>query len=711
MGRRNVEREALDRWGSARRSVLARPLAAGLFLVVGALVANGQGAAKGFDHGLHVSDIWMDVSEAEVARDCRGCHDYSVEDPRNRQPPESVCTGCHAFGAMEFPQGSYLDPMRDVGDVFDHYDHRDRPDAPIECRACHLPPGDTVPAVMPVPRGANVEMCARCHGSDAASRKGFNEVIASRLAGKESAAKPFRHALHVPPGQADDPRLCQSCHTKVYTSDAENLGERQFSVETCRDCHAAKIEVAKVMRPSRAAASFDHWDHLKSPEAQRHPELADQNCMACHAWDAAAETYRFTARFDSGFYEGCITCHTDRDVAMLGGRHGDTSDCAQCHRIEEGGLDPSRAAHPDNRPRALLPRPRPSSFALAAHAHPFVTTGGGGAVDGDCSACHRAQVPSIPSRLNGKPFDHATHLPARHSELEASHCLACHENIERESFSDLEGLLELAAEWSEGGAQTHPVLSEELGLFEEESCTKCHSDALGAVFPDSPLREVMWFSHDRHLNKRHPTLKRAFTCTDCHVVPSGEGFVVRVGDSYRNCTECHGHAEHAATTRNYDLDFVGSCAECHAVGIPEKGVPVAVERLTAGYAAGAFETHENSGECASCHVASTTEDPYEPPRERKLLARRIDSPHGRNSPYRQAGYKFFNQPVDAANGRKYCIDCHWEWEAVSLPLGVMPYYEREPYFEEAGVDVRELRAMFGTNLLHFPGFAAPNFRD
>lgn len=705
-------------------AVRTRPrgrIAVALAIAVAALAApaRAQKAAAGFDHGRHVADVWL--TEPEVARDCGGCHDYRTADPARRRRPEQACEACHAFDSMQFPAGSYLDLV--AGDArFPHGKHlAQRDGSPIACRTCHDPGGDAVPAVMPVPLRSDTGLCSRCHGEPGFAR--------TAIAERAKADRPFRHDVHVPPDKMGDPAECRACHTDVYSSDAENLGERQFDPARCRDCHAVDVAVADVRRPSLAAATFLHWDHLKNPAARTNAELAEKACAACHAWDPVAGTFSLGPRFAGGVYEGCISCHGDRDVSKKGGRHGELADCWLCHRVEEGGLEPDRARRAENRPRALLPRPRPASFALAAHAHPFITANGitaDGArgVDQECARCHRAQVSAVPSALAGRPFDHGSHLPARFAELEASQCVTCHANLRSDSFSDLDGLAAAAARIADGEP---PASHSDLGIFEPDACERCHTSGVGAVWPESPLREVMWFSHRKHLNKFHPVEGRAFTCTDCHVEREGDGFRVRVGASYRDCTECHGHRDHPQTTRGYGVELVQSCFVCHAVGVPPEGEPVPVARRTAALPAGAVDPHENPSDCAECHrvggrgqgaEGAAAEITWAPPRDRSLEARFLGNPHSMDHVYGEVGRYFFNARVDAEHGRKYCIDCHWEW---SLAGGgaldraqdkASVQYTREPYATEDGllVDHLELRRRFGADLEHFPGFAG-DFRE
>ena len=109
---------------------------------------------KKFPHRKHVHKAWL---KNEVARDCRGCHDY--DEAGGLMEPEQACVLCHT----DFPNGEKsltvqgsIAGMRKEGSSFVHGDH-----TKLNCNECHAPPANSggvpgVPNQMYIPRGFGV---------------------------------------------------------------------------------------------------------------------------------------------------------------------------------------------------------------------------------------------------------------------------------------------------------------------------------------------------------------------------------------------------------------------------------------------------------------------------------------------------------------------------------------------------------------------------
>ena len=658
-----------------------------------ALFAAARPASIDFSHNRHVPESWL-FGQDEVKRDCRGCHDFSAESPSDWPSPTAACASCHVYGSFEFSGAAESDPARAFPEHGKH--------ASLQCSVCHVPSIDDeeIPKFMPIPV-RDSGYCVRCHSERSSSMGDRKTQDAERAAGfaKRDAERGnvpprFLHSQHLAADQMGDASSCVRCHTNIASSDAGNLGEKQFNPKSCSECHTAEFEVETYLRPSKTAAAFWHEYHLGSKAMRIEEKLAGQKCAACHVYDEQLQNYRLQDFFppEGDAHDGCITCHEHQEWKVE--RHGETDECAQCHAIQGGSLS-EFAGMETNRPRKRLLRPRPLGFQFGAHSHPLITTADGQPVDQNCAECHRADAAELPSMLTSRPFDHQSHLSGELSDLSASDCQKCHAAIGGEAFNRLEDQL----------ANVDQPDAEPTLIYEDESCASCHGAGFETVFPADLTREVMWFSHSEHLKRRHPETNERFDCLHCHVESSnGGGFEVRVPEEVRNCTQCHSHEKHPDSTGGFTLAEVDSCVECHRSSpIPERGVPVQVERLRIAAKIG-VETHDRGGECKTCHQMAPL-DPSEAvaqrtaPTTRTVAAERKFHIHKNEYPEWDPKNRFFNQ--DGPNDQ-WCVDCHWQSQTHQFRRD--SEFQNEVYFER-GLTASKLRKKVGDKLEGFPGFS------
>ncbi|MCA8960994.1 MAG: hypothetical protein KDC38_10805 [Planctomycetes bacterium] len=560
-----------------------------------------------FRHVKHVPSSWLDQ---EYPRDCRGCHRY--DEPERRDPSPALCRRCHysvverngetTVGMSVLPIRPGLFDKRQPGDPFDHRQH-----GLLECRSCHDPRFvdgrpfgmlNDIPDDMFLPQGAG--FCIGCHDPDPryathpqapneANRTSVNQRHCDALnrapALGPGVPKDFRHADHLTESELSDPRTCARCHGQVAQAGVRDLADHEFSDASCTEtCHVASggpltfVTTTSEVR-SMTAGSFPHDAHLGAGALEKEPRLAEQLCLACHAYDATDRSFIVDPAMSS--YDGCVSCHYHADAKVA--RHGEVDDCQECHGV---GEPPSKTA----RAMVDIRRRKPIRFAITSQAYDFITVGDG-PIDASCSKCHKAPVRELPSRIQLRPFNHATHLPADRSLVTAETCRACHADVAKTATS-----------------------AEMDVTFSLDACGRCHKSMsqVEAEFPEEiETRRVVRFSHRAHVETRD--------CLECHNVPgSPKDGVSAVKPGALDCTACHDHDEHADRTSEYSKQDIDNCQACHSSGIPAKGIGIMVARATVTGVT-AQQYHPIGQACATCHdptiakaiVAQTSQPPWE----------------------------------------------------------------------------------------------------
>ncbi len=635
---------------------------------------NAVDSARRFTHRTHVSPYWYGTAahprDAEYARDCRGCHDYSEKPPRD---PRASCAACHFDQALDgsidaqgsrwkvrVEQGQQAPAANSPGKEGE-YRHQDH--LALACRECHAPTDTT--EEMHLPDAASTGLCMRCHDATAPAvlekvvsdavkpepidANGLQARLMTRLnsspALKAEGRGPFQHGDHLSGPELASSARCTECHSDVPSSSAVDLRSHEFAPIACGKCHIAsdaemvRIVVAADTAPtaatSQTALTFEHRDHLRSSpstELSRNctdsgaHDLSTNECLACHEHAPGGGSREFPVRSDRKGYVGCITCH---DVERFKTKdHGHWDGCVGCHDFGDGPMK-------SNRVSAQVVRALPGSvkFVMPPTPHPGLSD----RTSQTCAECHKAAIPTAKSTTSSQRFDHAQHV-ARNPTPES--CDACHRTR------------------TESTAVVEANRSAPSDTFDVNACEACHPGAridtlsLKGIAP----RDVAAFSHAQHMQRakdpRSPD--QLVRCTTCHAIDEPKpGRLIGTIEAAANCTMCHEHdAAHAKWTGNIQGAEVESCARCHENRMPAiASASAAGDRaLTAAnpprvtLSGGQF--HPAGRECKECHL--DTPSTSMPSSDVIAVSGALFTLHAGN-----------NYPGD-------CRSCHWALKSNSL---------------------------------------------
>ena len=670
-------------------------LASTLALALGTSLAQDKPAAKAplFQHENHVSARWSSEAvkgkltgrDGEVARDCRGCHDYRPEVPAEKlDKPTDRCSRCHdPDGYWKETQAQTIDtskarvdPAREADKLFKHSQHLKN-----DCAECHYEDaGNAKPPwriKLPAENLENKAYCVKCHNDDSKPevRKSFNKGLteeAKKRAHASGAKQPlvFSHASHVSDADIQSASLetCKQCHASIESSKPDSLAETQFDTGACTKCHigmsfdtSSKREDGELYRvDSPTAGVFSHSQHLgKGTGKAGVKPIGAEGCLRCHEFETspkrkADEGVRsFTLKpflqpaNGKGGFHGCIECHAEFNIPD----HGNVDACAQCHTVEAGSLT-TRSAMAENRPQEVVKRADPASFSFERQSHKFIAKGLTADAPESCADCHKAKLEAQPSRISNKAFSHATHLPLNFADpatpKPSSACTKCHESV--------------AISKSLGKIEIH---------YDSKACVECHGKTEPTpTLEKNPVTKLYRFDHQQHVGKNNRDGKPV-ACADCHLVSAAGGQPkIALVEKIAECTLCHSHpAKPEGKVNRFSLSTVQSCATCHAAGVPTKGEIVQVGRARL-VSDGGSQVHEGDARCTSCHklidkpfdansslrtarnpivisVKNTTGQ-METPHEARIALRKQASA----SPADQKPIQYFWNDVA-------CIDCHF----------------------------------------------------
>ncbi len=636
--------------------------------------AREQGPQQGdpkppaFHHSTHVVKEWGEDFLAETFRDCRGCHRFGADSLVSA--PQAGCEDCHyGTGALDvqYSPGS----ERDLGafasrsrEGFRHHTH-----GMLQCAECHRGEAmEDVPDSIPIRTGPGE--CARCHERDqaraAAGQLRWLEGVATDKALAQAcglddvftpptdldayAAKLDRvfagpdeglnELLSIGGGDfthGDHQQLsCKECHSGIPGAAADQVGTGAIEVAKCADCHqraggapnpAADPERG-ARRPSWSLGAFAHSDHydgerrqgvcVESGYAPFEGEL-DRSCQHCHEYAPerpgfAGRDFPFDGETSKHRYRNCQECHavpswqtgelTSGRAPLHTSNGGEQSGwieqrCDQCHVF--GGPDMEAT-----RPEESVERWTEKVFVFAGQTHPYIT----GGLDKDCSECHRAAVPALPTRLIDKKFRHETHLPPAADGFDNAQCVSCHKSAVTSTSS---------VTLADDAFRTY-----DLGV-----CGECHkgSDVVEQRVPDErpSRRPAVAFPHRQHVEH--------LECTACH--ERGQDDIVTKESALR-CSDCHNHdssregpvgdlvasgatevlARLRALHHIYDAE-AESCASCHHdAAAPEVAFVPAVRGTVAAAADARYaieplefggfvarQHHPLGSRCVDCHKA------------------------------------------------------------------------------------------------------------
>lgn len=683
----------------------ARTLAAAVVVAALAAAATTSSAAGpfSFPHRPHLSADTIARAGAGQDADCRVCHDYSRGE---RDAHLKGCDACHVGREhleLKFAEAA---PARPAFQHKEHlFDAKGAPRGDVSCMTCHAMVQDqdwiefSVPTAGLGPRGRGdrgggamgVKTCADCHAAhepkgglvDEDERTGDGKACAQCHLGAASilplryrppaeraaGERPFRHADHG--GVKGE---CEACHTTMRASRTIwDHDPSQATAGKCAECHVDARGEPLVALSSRKT-TVTRIDFEKFPHAAHVGKKGGETCQSCHFPETSPEAKaRFPEREPSAEptgrdqlvnYDVCVACHGadewapgKRSWAVEGHGVGAWA-CFKCHegvadaqgRLPIAGAEVARATIGEAR--------------FSVHHHPGITSKGAplarptqevGGEARQCTDCHVAGIEALASRLAGKPFAHAPHLPAQPDQDD---CLACHSSS-------------ASARRSEDLARFDPHVA---GLpapaganAAAKSCFECHVGAtaaeLGLETPPAK-RRVAQFDHGGHVNAASLVAgAKGIACTQCH--EEGGRFGYTTPPEVLDCTRCHAHegdpAKVARTGPKISQGDASKCLNCHeAVRGAEEGRVGAQVRETIVRTHLALregrQHHDKGGACASCHAREdAAQEPY---RERIARAQVRTSIHEDPALARE----WFNDPAIAKPGAdpkgRTCATCH-----------------------------------------------------
>lgn len=660
----------------------------------GEFAGERRGAAPiAFAHADHVINAWF-TGAPESQRDCRGCHLYTKDglpvDPQAIRPDpvgaptDSGCAVCHTRTGGKFavqaspPFDKDLSAVRAEGSVvFEHGDH-----LRLTCRECHRPANKFAPDPLPIQAGSRA--CGACHGdggrrdfellagetavpdersSPSLTSKGFAAALDQRLSKPIGAGK-FRHQDHLLDPNAAVPladllagkATCTFCHPARKDLDAAGFAETRFMVDACGTCHigaegALQFATQQIEGTSAAATTFRHGDHVRaamtpqacSPEARK--RIDDEGCGACHGLALDANGFDQWSLPDVGgprtkasSYEGCVVCHTPD--AWRTRIHDDWQRCEACHVFPSASMQ-------NVRPHTTVRRSAKLAFTIEVQAHPHITTADRADPQAQaCADCHRAPVATLPSRIQTKAFDHASH---------PTDCARCHAPVAAATGAATLGVAQAGQPGEDPGYRT----------FDLAKCGDCHRGGAVVVAQEEfRTKDVPWFAHSDHVAAPgQPDKKRkngeTIGCATCHH-PNEDGTSFTVPDD-KSCADCHGHDdERAPETKGLGPADAGSCGKCHGAAAPPlapASVPMA--RLGLQTFAGA-QVHDpavtKKADCKDCHIA---------PEPVLLATDHVFAADGwsKGGEERHLDGDALRDPKDPALP-SHCEGCHWEKTAL-----------------------------------------------
>jgi len=430
--------------------------------------------------------------------DCFGaCHGAAPPRARRGKPyvdaqsspaRRAVCATCHspaALDALAAGRPASLRPPTTTGpdrpsEFALALSHRTHNAGSPQCRSCHAPPGERLPARLAAPHAR----CARCHdGSpppamtacEGCHTPAAAEAPPSPAGGPLAQSIEFSHARHLARG-AD----CVPCHAATAAAESAappppdksscagcHDGGTAFSTATtrCRECHVAPADPPD--RPPLPRTAYSH---------ARHALLGvGDPCSQCHELDK-----RGRPRPAARDHQACAqpACHAS-DFAALS-----PITCGSCHI----GTAPWRPLHAE--PPPTVEPAFEISFSHADHIGR-----GRPATDRNCDDCHGSDRNS--HQLCG---DDACHGGEGGRSLDD--CGTCHRDAARDAPTRP---WSVAARFSH---DAHRVDSSGAPL----PCDQCHGDVAAAAPTPPPKR----------------------TCAPCH---DGVGAFKMTG---HGCARCHG---------------------------------------------------------------------------------------------------------------------------------------------------------------------------
>jgi hypothetical protein len=368
-----------------------------------------------------------------------------------------------------------------------------------------------------------------------------------------------------------DNQFCLSCH--LMEEPFERFAQSEHRGLGCKACHQptmmarTQMALAQVLErpeeitthaevPNSACASchiegdpqqwrlisnsIGHRVHMESDD----PSLAGLMCVECHS----ASIHQFTATSRTCAQSGC---HEDTPI-QLGRMGGMTIHCVACHDFSRPVAEVSAAIDVS----AMGVRPLQPRRDECLGCHEMRTLLADFPPDDPheaaCGACHNPHDQETPRQAQRTCATAGCHeqpdtLTPMHRGLsvgvlqeclqcheahdfrvDGSNCLACHQDIFRESPRPVPGVA------------SHGIAARLIGLLQDTRAIFAQQQVQARPRRDVPLE----FSHNRH---------REVACTQCHSTERAHGALIVT--SIRECRECH----HVPPTP-------APCASCHRPG-------------------------------------------------------------------------------------------------------------------------------------------------
>lgn len=556
---------------------------------------GAQDAPEGyvrFNHGNHVPSAWTNPDVPERQRDCRGCHNYSVEGPHD---PQAVCINCHfsdEVNQYEFKLWAVdpsfltgLSAVRSQDSLFQHSYH-----LALECRECH-PAGDDIRAPYLMPKSGGLALCEQCHIGEkprqedlrfmATRRDGtpidadYGAQIKGKLmrglvealngapamgpnAGAERHVGPFRHQDHILPEHSG------SATSLSQLMNADKGAERARRAN-CAACHGPMFDAVAGMTPPEGSETHVSF------------EQTAENCGACHISDGAGTPISFRVEASTKPSLAAAT-FSHADHLRIGRPSGEAvkATAAGYESIHEEGCF---ACHEHD----------------AAAAGSYVLSDGLGSEQAfqGCQECHSTSA--------WAPVEHGdwwTHED--HGSWQS--CTPCHDFAQPDFLAN-RPLVQV--ERRRPGVfrietQMHPHITTAPGESIEQSCAECHRQPVAEL--PSRIQEAP-FRHASHL----PAEPSAEDCLRCH--GPNVSLAEFSGDLGRRLAQ--GGVLAAAPEAQVGLVYdPASCTECHLGAAPVASsegseaalTPREVPEFSHGAHVGKPLANGEMMGCAECHV-------------------------------------------------------------------------------------------------------------
>jgi hypothetical protein len=272
----------------------------------------------------------------------------------------------------------------------------------------------------------------------------------------------------------------------------------------------------------------------------------------------------------------------------------------------------------------------------------------------ECSDCHKGDVETLPARVRGKPFTHASHLTGDVAKDDAM-CASCHSSSLVSAFSRTLRRFD---------PHLDPPASAAGAAGSATGCLTCH---VGAKAEDLGLqvtnRIVPEFTHKGHVTRKPEKDFPGLRCSECHAATAeAPGFTT--AKDVLDCTKCHTHGNGAdkdpvkikrtgpVTPPKEAAKFCVACHEEVQSAPPPEGK---TERRQMTLIPGAKQHHDEGGACAVCHAREGLPYAY----KQRLTKAEVKLSIHTDPALSGAWYNNAALPMSSADPQaKSCMSCH-----------------------------------------------------